>query len=86
MARFGKVAADLSCESGGGWFNISRRLRFHPVAVRTPTADDETVVDASESRAKMVLVALAIRAPASPRTRRTLAGVGKAESMGFHGI
>ena len=49
------------------------------------TANGKTVVDASESRAKVMLVALAIRAPASARTRRTLAGVGKAESIEFHG-
>jgi len=58
---------------------------FLPLAVRTLTPNGKTVVDASGSRAKMVLVALAIPAPASARTRRTLAGVGKAESMEFHG-
>jgi hypothetical protein len=70
---------------GGGWFKTSHRLRFLPFTVRTLTANRETVVDATESRAKLVLVALAVRAPASARTRRTLAGVGKAESMEFHG-
>ena len=69
----------------GGWFNTSRLIRFLPFMVRTLTANGKTVVDAPESRAKMVLVALAVRAPASARTRRTLAGVGKAESMEFHG-
>jgi len=48
-------------------------------------ANGKTVVDTPESRAKMVFVALAIRAPASAETRRTLAGVGEAESMDFHG-
>jgi hypothetical protein len=69
----------------GGRFRTSRRIWFLPFAVRTLTADDETVVDASESRAKVMLVALAVRAPASAGTRRTFAGVGKAESMEFHG-
>ena len=69
----------------GGRFRTSRRIWFLPFTVRALTANGKTVVDASESRAKIVFVALAIRAPASARTRRTLAGVGKAESMEFHG-
>ena len=69
----------------GGRFRTSRRIWFLPLAVRTLTANGKTVVDASESRAKIVFVALAIRAPASARTRHTLAGVGKPESMEFHG-
>ena len=70
----------------GGRFSTSRRVAVVPFAVRTLAADDKTVVDASESRAELVLVPLAVRAPARSRTRRTLAGIGKAESMEFHGI
>ena len=69
----------------GGRFATSRGIWFLPFAVRTLTASDKTVVNASGSRTKLVLVALAVRAPARSRTRRTLAGVGKAESMEFHG-
>ena len=69
----------------GGRFRTSRRIVVLPFTVRTLTANGKTVVDASESRAKVILVAFAVRAPASARTRRTLAGVGKAESMEFHG-
>ena len=69
----------------GGRFRTSRRIWFLPFTVRALTANGKTVVDASESRAKVVLVALAVRAPARARTRRTLADVGKAEAMEFHG-
>src|SRR5215469_14002726 len=62
----------------GGWFRTSRRTAVVPFTVRTLTAKGKTVVDASESRAKVILVAFAVRAPASARTWRTLAGVGKA--------
>jgi hypothetical protein len=55
-----------------------------PFTVRTLTANGKTVVEASESRAPVMFVTLAVRAPASARTWGTLAGVGKAESMGFH--
>jgi hypothetical protein len=69
----------------GGRFRTSRRIVVLPFTVRALTANGKTVVDASESRAKIVFVALAVRAPARSGTRRTLAGVGKAESMEFHG-
>jgi hypothetical protein len=39
----------------GGWFGTSRRIAVVPFTVRTLTATDETVIDASESRA-MVMV------------------------------
>jgi len=56
-----------------------------PFAVRTLTANNKPVVDASKSRTQMVLVTLAVRAPARSGIRRTLAGIGKAESTEFHG-
>ena len=51
----------------------------------TFTGHGTTVVDAPGPRTEMVLVALAVGTPPGTGTRRTLAGVGKAKSMEFHG-